>query len=347
MGDRTSDYDYYLPPERIAQSAAEPRDHARLLVIDRATGDLQHRHFFDLPDLLRPGDVLIANQSRVIPARLFARKPTGGRVELLLLHRTDGDAWAALLKPGRRLAPGAVLTIEKPGAAPVTRGEVHLLERGEDGLWTVRLSDETSLDEAGIIPLPPYIKQQPADPERYQTVYARDPGSAAAPTAGLHFTPELIARLEARGHRFGFVVLHVGLDTFRPVEVDDPADHRIHSEWCSLPPETASLINQTRAAGGRIVAIGTTTVRVLETAGREAPVGERIRPYTGPTQLYIRPGFGFRVVDALITNFHLPRSSLLFLVSALAGRERILSAYRTAIDAGYRFYSFGDAMLIT
>ena len=402
-GHHTADYDYYLPPDRIAQSPIEPRDHARLLVLDRVTGAVQHRYFYDLPDLLLPGDTLIANQSRVIPARVFARKPTGGRVELLLLRRDAAGWWEALIKPARRLRPGTVLAIEAPSAElglrvrphsnplaeaegnsgldfgsegrPTLPGEgmlVTLGERGPAGIWSVRFSDEGALDRFGQVPLPPYIKRQPHDPERYQTVYAHQPGSAAAPTAGLHFTPDLLATLRDRGHAIGFVTLHIGLDTFRPVEAEETAAHPIHSEWCELPPETADLINQTRARGGRVVAVGTTTVRVLETAGgRSRAVGETwestaasrqtgrdmrksgaasppqpVEPFAGPTRLFIRPGFTFRVVDALITNFHLPRSSLLFLVSALAGREHILSAYRTAIAEGYRFYSFGDAMLI-
>ncbi|HEX2172632.1 MAG TPA: tRNA preQ1(34) S-adenosylmethionine ribosyltransferase-isomerase QueA, partial [Dehalococcoidia bacterium] len=294
--------------------------------------------------------------SRVIPARLVARKQTGGRVEVLLLRREAAGDWQALVKPARRLRPGMQLELEVSGVEQTSRAptpdtrhptpHVTLGARLEEGVWLVQISDEAAIEQAGRVPLPPYIKRQPEDPGRYQTVYAREPGSAAAPTAGLHFTPELLARLRERGYEIGFVTLHVGLDTFRPVEVEDPADHPIHSEWCELPSETADLINRTRARGGRIVAVGTTSVRVLETAGRQIAPGQPVAPFVGPTRLFIRPGFTYRLVDILITNFHLPRSSLMFLVSAFAGRERILAAYQTAIETGYRFYSFGDAMLI-
>ena len=337
---RTSDFDYDLPPEFIAQKPVEPRDRAKLMVVHRPDCTITHAVFRDLGRFLRPGDVLVVNRTRVIPARIFARKPTGGRVELLLVKQEGPEVWQALVR-GRRVRPGLRLQVE---GGP----QVEVLADLGGPLRRVRFTRPVWewLEQAGQVPLPPYIKARLEDPERYQTVFAREPGSAAAPTAGLHFTPELIARLKAQGIRFAEVTLHIGLDTFRPVEEEDPRKHPMHREWCRLDPETAALLNQVRSQGGRIVAVGTTSVRVLETAARQAPLGQVVAAFEGETDLFILPGFQFRAVDALITNFHLPRSTLLMLVSAFAGRECILHAYEMAKQHGYRFYSFGDAMLI-
>ncbi|HEU0028526.1 MAG TPA: tRNA preQ1(34) S-adenosylmethionine ribosyltransferase-isomerase QueA [Ktedonobacterales bacterium] len=351
---RVSDFDYTLPPERIAQTPIEPRDSARLLVIHRDTGALEHRVFRDIIEYLRPGDLLVANQSRVLPARLLGVKQgSGGRVELLLLAaRADlgPDRWEALARPGKRIHAGhrltfgeGALTAEVEGDAPSGGRIVRLVPR--DGPVAEAVA------RVGATPLPPYIHEKLTDPERYQTVYAREPGSAAAPTAGLHFTRELLERVETLGVGVAYVTLHIGLDTFRPVEKDDLTDHIMHSEWIEVSEETARRVNATRAAGGRIIAVGTTSTRTLEAvaglaAERGAPPGEVIIPYQGRTALFITPGYQFRAVDALITNFHLPRSTLLALVSAFAGRELILRAYAEAIAREYRFYSFGDATLL-
>lgn len=336
----TSDFDYYLPLERIAQTPIEPRHDSRLLLLDRNTGETADDVFKHVGNYLNSGDLLVINQTRVIPARLFGRKRTGGKVELLLLKQRDGGVWEALVG-GKGLRTGVCVQIEN---GP----EVEIIEELDGSERVVRFLQpvELMLPSVGEMPLPPYIHEKLHDPERYQTVYARVTGSAAAPTAGLHFTPWLIDKLEAQGIRFARVTLHVGLDTFAPVNEDKPEDHRIHTEWCELTPETADLINDTKAAGRRVIAVGTTSVRTLESAAAASPVKGRVVPISGQTGLYILPGFRFMVTDAMITNFHLPRSTLLMLVSAFAGRERILAAYQTAVDRGYRFYSFGDAMLI-
>ncbi len=338
---RTADFDYELPPELIAQTPVEPRDSSRLLVVHRETGDLEHRIFRDLVEYLRPGDLLVCNESRVIPARLHGHKPTGGRVELLLLSRRDERTWEALVR-GRGLHPGRQVHIESPaGQEAVT---ATIIDETPDGSRVVQFDRpiEPLLSQVGEIPLPPYIHEPLRDPERYQTVYARIAGSVAAPTAGLHFTPELIKRLQEMGVRFVFVTLHVGWGTFRPVQAEEIEEHKMHPEWGQITAEAVEQIRSARAAGGRCVAVGTTTVRILETA---AASGE-LAPFAGWTDLFITPGFRFRVVDAMITNFHLPRSTLLMLVSAFAGRELILRAYQEAIRRRYRFYSFGDAMLL-
>lgn len=334
---KTSDFDYHLPESSIAQTPAEPRDSSRLLVLNRGADELEHRAFRDILDYLCAGDLLVLNQTRVIPARIFARKETGGKVELLLLRRRDLLTWEALVG-GKGLRVGKKVLVENGPQA-----EIIELLKGSERL--IRFSEpiEPYFSQVGHVPLPPYIHEKLSDPERYQTVYARVPGSAAAPTAGLHFTPRLLGEVQAKGVSVAYVTLHVGLDTFAPVTEDDPEEHRIHTEWCELPRETADAVNVARAAGGRVIAVGTTSVRTLESAG----VGQDgILPFLGPTSIYILPGYTFKVVDMMITNFHLPKSTLIMLVSAFAGRERILSAYETAINAGYRFYSFGDAMLI-
>lgn len=339
---RTADFDYELPAHMIAQTPAEPRDSSRLLVLHRATNEIEHRHFRDLTEYLRKDDLLVLNQTRVIRARLFARKRTGGRVELLLLRRRDPLTWETLVS-GKNLGPGRKVAVD---GGP----DAEVIAELDGAARLVRFSEpiEPLLDHVGNVPLPPYIHEHLADPERYQTVYARETGSAAAPTAGLHFTPGLLERLGKRGVRTEFVTLHVGLDTFAPVLESDPAEHQIHTEWCEVPLQTAKAINEARDRGGRVIAAGTTTVRALESAARHSYLGRfpRIAPYSGDTDLFILPGFDYAVVDALITNFHLPKSTLLMLVSAFAGREKILAAYETAKREGYRFYSFGDAMLI-
>jgi S-adenosylmethionine:tRNA ribosyltransferase-isomerase len=334
---KTSDFDYYLPEASIAQTPVEPRDSSRLLLLHRDTGQIEHRLFRDVLDYLSTGDLLVLNQTRVIPARIFARKETGGRVELLLLRRRDSLTWEALVG-GKGLRIGKRVRVEAGPEAEI----VEILD-GSERLIRFAEPIEPYFSKVGHVPLPPYIHEKLNDPERYQTVYAHEPGSAAAPTAGLHFTPRLLEELQAKGVKIAYVTLHVGLDTFAPVTEDNPEEHKIHTEWCELPQETANLINETKQANRRIVAVGTTSVRTLESAA----VGrDNISPYMGPTSLYILPGYEFKIVDVMITNFHLPRSTLLMLVSAFAGREKILETYQTAISEGYRFYSFGDAMII-
>lgn len=337
---KTSDFDYHLPSEYIAQTAAECRDHSRLMVLSRKDGAVEHRRFYELCDYLQPGDVLVCNDSRVIPARLLGSKVDGGgKVELLLLRRLDRGVWETLAKPGRRLKAGARIEL---GTGPVVQADV--LEKTESGTAIVSFSDEEALERLGIVPLPPYIRIPLTDSERYQTVYSQEKGSVAAPTAGLHFTPELMCRLREKGVYFAFVTLHLALDSFRPVQVDNPQDHVIHREYGKIAPEVAAEINQARAEGRRVICVGTSVVRVLEHVARAN--GGEMKAFDGWTDLFIVPGHRFQVVDALITNFHLPRSTLLMLVSAFAGRERILGAYQEAMRLDYRFYSFGDAMLI-
>jgi len=332
---KTSDFDYELPPQFIAQTPIEPRDHSRLLVVNRADGSVIHRHFYDLPELLRKGDVLVFNDSRVLPARLFGhRVGYDGKVEVLLLRRIEPRVWGVLVKPSRRIDAGA--RIELDGL------QCEVLERREGAIRIVRFSDEDALEKAGKVPLPPYIHRHLDNPERYQTVYARVKGSSAAPTAGLHFTPELLRRLEGKGVEFAFTTLHVGLDTFVPVRVDDPERHHIHKEYCQLSSDVARQLSQAKSQGRRIIAVGTTSVRVLEQASSD---GE-IRPFDGWADLFILPGYKFKAVDVMITNFHLPRTTLIMMVSAFAGRGLISKVYQEAIDERYRFYSFGDAMMI-
>ena len=351
-------FSYDLPQELIAQTPLEPRDSSRLLVIERETGSLVHSQFREIGDYLRPGDLLIANQSRVIPARLLGKRAeSGGNVEVLLLaERTDlgTDTWETLVRPGRRLREGSLVHFGKTDEPALLQAEIG--QRTEAGGRVVRFTVlpgqknasqpgvRALIDELGRMPLPPYIHEKLSDPERYQTVYSRISGSAAAPTAGLHFTPELLERLRDQGVRVGFVTLHVGLDTFRPVEVEDFREHKMHSEEIDLDEPTAELIRQTRREGGRVIAVGTTAVRVLESVA-SFHAGQAL-PYHGETRLFITPGYRFQLVDGMITNFHLPRSTLLLLVSAFASKALIERAYQEAIHERYRFFSFGDAMFI-
>ena len=365
---QTSDFDYHLPQELIAQTPIEPRDSSRLLVLHRATGLVEHQRFNHLLEYLRAGDVMVFNQSRVMPARLHGwREDTGGRVELLLLKRESPGIWQVLAKPARRLRPGTVVVLDwaarpafPPGGAPlyeeITPGpapKITLLASQEDGIKRVQIAPEEGWHQWGETPLPPYIHQRLEDPERYQTVYARQSGSVAAPTAGLHFTQSTLEGLEQLGVIPAFVTLHVGLDTFRPVHGEDPTRHEIHTEYYEVGAETVSALNQAslnqaRADGRRVIAVGTTSVRVLEQLALNLVEDKdsALKPAAGQAGLFILPGHRFRLVDAMITNFHLPRSTLLMLVSAFAGREPVLAAYQEAIERQYRFYSFGDAMLI-
>lgn len=338
----TSDFNYQLPSELIAQTPIEPRHNSRLFVFHRTENTYEHRHFFEIGAYLQPGDLLILNETRVLPSRLFAKKlPGEGKVELLLLKKRKPTEWEALVG-GSGMKAGRRFLLENG-----LEGEVLEVLEGSNRLLQFNEPIEPTLEQIGHVPLPPYIHTTLADPERYQTVYARQPGSAAAPTAGLHFTRELLQQLKAQGIRIATVNLQVGLDTFSPVTEARADEHRIHTEWCSLPPETAAAILQTRQSGHRVIAVGTTSVRTLESAaGAAAENGQWIAPFEGQTSLYILPGYTFRIVDAMITNFHLPQSTLLMLVSAFAGREHILAAYQEAIRLQYRFFSFGDAMFI-
>lgn len=341
---KTSDFDYHLPESSIAQTPIEPRDSSRLLVLNRDSGEIEHRFFRDVKLFLRPNDLLILNQTRVIPARIFAKKESGGKVELLLLRKRDDLTWESLVG-GKGLRVGKLVFVEFENK----KIQVEILEILEGSERLIKFSEpiEPYFPKIGNIPLPPYIHEKLSDPERYQTVFSKETGSAAAPTAGLHFTPELLDEIKNMGVKIGYVTLHVGLDTFAPVNEENPEEHKIHSEWCELSQETADLINETKRNGGRVIAVGTTSVRTLESAGQQSLISNYlISAFSGPTSIYILPGYQFKVVDAMITNFHLPKSTLIMLVSAFAGREKILETYNTAIKEGYRFYSFGDAMLI-
>ena len=340
---KTSDFDYDLPEELIAQTPVEPRDHSRLLVYHRSSGQTEHKHFYDIIDYLNPGDALVINETKVIPARLLGvKEDTGVPVEVLLLRRRNATDWEALVRPGRRLRPGTFCSF----GDGLLRCEV--LDNVEEiGGRIVRFHCEgvfeEVLDRLGEMPLPPYIHEKLQDANRYQTVYAKQEGSAAAPTAGLHFTPELLDRIRAKGITVVPVLLHVGLGTFRPVKVENAEEHVMHSEFCQVTPEAADALNSIRAAGGRIVCVGTTSVRTLETMADDEGV---IHPGARDTAIFIYPGVKIKAVDALITNFHLPQSTLLMLVSALTGREEALRVYREAVQERYRFFSFGDAMFI-
>lgn len=346
---KTSDFDYALPPELIAQSPIEPRDRSRLMVLDRATGALEHRKFYEIINYFRAGDVIVFNDSRVLPARLKGKRGgSGGKVEMLLLRRREPDVWEALARPARRLQPGA--TVEITGIAPAAGGAAagitaEIIGTGEDGIRMVRFADESQLMAVGEVPLPPYIHEPLADKERYQTVYARAIGSVAAPTAGLHFTPELLDGIRNKGVRFLFVTLHIGLDTFRPVTEEDPCAHTIYRECGMLDEACAAELARAKNEGRRVICVGTTATRLVEHAAC-AGNPPAIRSFQGWVDLFILPGHRFRVADGLITNFHLPRSTLLMLVAAFAGKDLIDKAYQEAIARRYRFYSFGDAMLI-
>lgn len=353
---KVSDFDYELPEERIAQEAVEPRDAARLLVYERASGSVEHAHVRNLGRWLRPGDVIVVNDTRVIPARLFARRVSGGEVELLLLDRTGDDwmRWRALVRPSRRLRTGEELTVAD-GSLRARLVRRELADGRPAGPWRIELASDAGEDVRDLVehvgkpPLPPYIRRAPDDPrgatdrERYQTMFARESGAVAAPTAGLHFTPRLVEELLAAGIELARVTLHVGEGTFRPIQVEDVRAHRMHAEVYAVPPATVAAIERCRARGGRVVAIGTTSVRALESA---VDARGRLVPRSGSTELFLVPGARFHVVDALLTNFHLPQSSLLMLVSAFAGRERVLALYAEAVRRGYRFFSYGDAMLL-
>ncbi len=339
---KVSDFDFFLPEELIAQQPIEPRDHSRLLVMNRHSGALEHRQFYNCIEYLEPGDVLVVNKTRVLPARLFGEKVgTGAKIEIVLLKRVMRDRWEVLIRPGKRVQEGTIIRF---GAGEL---EAVALNKTEAGGRIVDFKYagvfEEVLDKLGQMPLPHYIRQQLEDKERYQTVYAEVSGSAAAPTAGLHFTPELLGTIRDKGVHVAELVLHVGLGTFRPVQVEHVRDHVMHSEYYQVTPDVANMINQRKQKGGKIVAVGTTCCRTLETVSDKQG---QIVPGEGWTDIFIFPGYEFKVVDRLITNFHLPKSSLVMLVSAFAGREQVMQAYETAIEAGYRFFSFGDAMFI-
>jgi S-adenosylmethionine:tRNA ribosyltransferase-isomerase len=346
---KTSDFDYFLPQELIAQTPVEPRDQSRLMVLDRSDGSLEHHRFSEIGDYLRHGDVLVFNDSRVIPARLWGRKSEGGgKLEILLLRRLEPGVWQVLLRPGKRVKIGNRIDLM---ANPQTdnkldsRIQAEVIGLEKDGIKLIRLSDETMLSDLGQTPLPPYIHAPLSDPERYQTVYAKIPGSVAAPTAGLHFTPELIKHIENKGVTCQFVTLHVGLDTFRPIREDNPLQHTMYQEHGVLSPEAAGQLSRAKAEGRRVICVGTTAVRLVE-AVAQASDPFHLEPFSGAISLFILPGYRFRIVDALITNFHLPRSTLLMLISAFAGSNLVKEAYQEAIRHKYRFYSFGDGMLI-
>ena len=339
---KTSDFYYDLPQELIAQTPLDRRDGSRLMVLDKNTGAVKHMHFYDLPSLLRPGDCLVLNDSRVLPARLLGhREPGGGAAEVLLLNDKGDKTWECLVRPGKKMKPGTKLSF---GDGLLTAEVTETLEGGNrlvrfhyDGIFL------ELLELLGKMPLPPYIKAELQDPERYQTVYSREVGSAAAPTAGLHFTKELLEQIQAMGVSLAYVTLHVGLGTFRPVKEEEITDHEMHSEYCMISKETAETINETRRKGGRVICVGTTSCRTIESWAAEDGT---LKESAGWTNIYIYPGYRFKVLDALITNFHLPESTLVMLVSALAGREHILAAYEEAVREKYRFFSFGDAMFI-
>ena len=339
---KTADFYYELPKELIAQTPVEPRDHSRLLCLDRATGAVEHRHFYDIINKLNEGDLLVANDSRVLPARLFGtKKETGARVEFLLLKQISGNRWEALCKPGKKAREGAEFEF---GEGLLT---AKVAEVKDDGNRIVDFDCDESffavLDKIGKMPLPPYITEELKDRERYQTVYSHELGSAAAPTAGLHFTEELMERIRTKGIKIAYVTLHVGLGTFRPVKVNDVTKHKMHSEHYEIPDETAKLINETKRNGGRVIAVGTTSCRTLESVATQ--YGE-IKPCNGFTDIFIYPGYEFKVIDGLITNFHLPESTLIMLVSAFAGYDNVINAYQIAVKEKYRFFSFGDCMCI-
>lgn len=339
---KRSDFNYDLPKELIAQTPIERRDGSRLMLLNKETGEVQHKHFYDLPDFLRPGDCLVMNNSRVLPARLFGKRPTGGAVEVLLLTDKGDGVWECLTRPGRKTQPGTELIFGEGELTATVVGEAtggnKLVKFHYDGIFI------EILERLGRMPLPPYIHEELEDSERYQTVYSKELGSAAAPTAGLHFTPELLKKIEDMGVSLAYITLHVGLGTFRPVKEDDIEQHDMHSEFCIIDRETADKINRAKETGGRVIAIGTTSCRTIESVADE---NSHIEPWSGWTNIFIYPGYRFKCLDCLVTNFHLPESTLIMLVSALAGRENVLNAYKTAVEEKYRFFSFGDAMFIS
>ena len=343
---RTSDFDYDLPEELIAQTPLEPRDYSKLMLVDRDVGALLHDRFFNLPKYLRQGDVLVFNDSRVISARLFgSRDDTGNKIELLLLSRLKEGVWRALVRPGRRMRENDSFIIhDRDDNKSEMTG--HVLEVEDSGSRIVEITNEFLIEEIGNVPLPPYIHEKVSDPERYQTIYAKSEGSVAAPTAGLHFTEELMSNIRDKGVLTEFVTLHVGWDSFRPLKSENIFDHKMHSEYWYLSNETATIINEAKREGSRIISVGTTAARLLENVF-EKQDGYPIREGSGWADIFITPGYEFKILDGLITNFHLPKSTLLMLTSALAGRDLMLKAYREAVDHEYRFYSFGDAMLIS
>ena len=339
---KKSDFYFDLPEKLIAQAPIAQRDHSRLLHVDKVTGELEHRHFFDLPEYLDEGDCLVLNDSRVLPARLIGCRPTGGSIELVLLRDLGDGRWECLSRPGRKTKPGTEIifgngeltaTVES-----VAEGGNRIVKFHYEGIFL------ETLERLGKMPLPPYIKEELSDSERYQTVYSKELGSAAAPTAGLHFTKELLDTIRAKGVRVCFVTLHVGLGTFRPVKEDEIEDHEMHSEFCIVPEETARIVTETKRNGGRVFAVGTTSCRTLESFAADDGT---LAPSSGWTDIFIYPGYRFKCVDALVTNFHLPESTLIMLVSALAGRENVLNAYKVAVEKEYRFFSFGDACLFS
>ena len=335
---KVSDFYFELPEELIAQYPLEKRDSSRLMVLDKKTGEIEHRKFHDILEYLNEGDTLVLNNTRVLPARLIGEKEeTGGKIEFLLLKRIEGDKWECLAKPGRKAKVGTVFTFGEGKLKAIVREGNRIIEFKYDGIF------EQVLDELGQMPLPPYIHEKLEDKERYQTVYSKEKGSAAAPTAGLHFTEELLKEIKDKGVNIAYLTLHVGLGTFRPVKVDDVNNHVMHSEYYHLDKENAELINKTKEAGKRVIAVGTTSSRTLETIGDE---NGRVREQSGWTDIFIYPGYKFKIVDNLITNFHLPESTLIMLVSALAGQDNIMNAYNTAVKEKYRFFSFGDSMFI-
>ena len=338
---KKSDFYFDLPEELIAQTPIEKRSESKLLHLVKETGAIEHCRFYNLPDYLKPGDCLVLNDSRVLPARLIGARPTGGSVEIVLLRDLGDNRWECLSRPGRKTRPGQEIIFGdgelKAVVEEVIQGGNRIIKFQYEGIFL------EVLERLGKMPLPPYIKEELNDPERYQTVYSRELGSAAAPTAGLHFTPELLEEIREKGVKVCFVTLHVGLGTFRPVKEDEIENHEMHSEFCIIPKETADVINETKANGGRVVAVGTTSCRTLESFSNDDGT---ITPQSGWTDIFIYPGYKFKCIDALITNFHLPESTLIMLVSALAGRENVLNAYKTAVDEKYRFFSFGDAMII-
>lgn len=336
-----SDFDFYLPEELIAQTPLEKRDTSRLLHLDKQTGEIEHKHFYDIKQYLHEGDCLVLNDSRVLPARLIGARPTGGTVELVLLKDLGDNRWECLSRPGRKTKPGQELVFGNGELTAVveevTLGGNRIVKFSYEGIFL------EILERLGKMPLPPYIKEELQDSERYQTVYSKELGSAAAPTAGLHFTKELLAEIADMGVKICYVTLHVGLGTFRPVKADKIEDHEMHSEFCIVPEETAETVNAVKRAGDRVIAVGTTSCRTLESFTTEDGT---LQATSGWTNIFIYPGYKFKFIDALITNFHLPESTLIMLVSALAGRENILNAYNTAVKERYRFFSFGDAMMI-